>query len=211
MADQIIIPKIGSKGAFQFKEPFKNKLVEVQEYTVRGIRSLKEIIDSEENPLENIYRAYGLEETDMNEDLEKEIPIIVLTNSAGQYFYVPADRINMQPLTIGNKYQEQMLAINLGYLPVGFNMDLAKNTIKEDILNVLGITSTVESLPTSGIVFVDDEKHKTYQKLLASKKKVNSSYRIRYQELDAKYKALQAQYKELEAYIIQKVPPPNKE
>ena len=142
MADQIIIPKIGSKGAFQFKEPFKNKLVEVQEYTVRGIRSLKEIIDSEENPLENIYRAYGLEETDMNEDLEKEIPIIVLTNSAGQYFYVPADRINTQPLTIGNKYQEQMLAINLGYLPIGFNMDLAKNTIKEDILNVLGITSS---------------------------------------------------------------------
>lgn len=210
MSDQIIIPKIGSKGAFRFKDPFKSKLVEIQEYTVRGIRSLKEILDSEENPFEHIYKAYGLTETDMNEDMEKEIPIIVLTNAAGQYFYVPADRIDTQPITTGYKYQEQMLAINLGYLPVGFNLELAKNTIKEDILNVLGITSTVEALYTSGIVFVTDEKHKNYKKLLDSKKKVNSSYRIRYQELDTKYKALQKQYEELEAYIILKHPPATK-
>ena len=207
MADQIIIPKIGSKGAFQFKEPFNSKLVEVQEYTVRGIRSLKEILDSEENPLEHIYQAYGLTEADMNEDIEKEIPIIVLANAAGQYYYVPADRIITQPLLVGNKYQEQMLAVNLGYLPVNFNLDLAKSTIKDDVLNVLGIISTVESLPTSGIVYIADDKHLAFQKLLEGRKTINSSYRIRYQELDTKYKALQKQYKELEQYIIQKLPP----
>lgn len=178
-----IIPPIGTKGTFTFLSPFNEVLYNDQEYEVVSIRSLKELYDSEEDPLTYIYEEVGLTSSEFQTDLDWNVPIIVFTTEAGKYLYVPASYLGSLPNITGVRYQQVMLAVNLGYLPVNFDLEIAKDTIKEDILGTLGITSTVEAIKTSAVQMVDEDEDEKYKKLLEGKKTINSSYKIRYLKL----------------------------
>lgn len=206
MATNMIIPPIGSRGVFTFEEPFNTTLNNGQEYIVKGIRLLKEIQDSLEDPYTNIYQPVNLTEDDFKKDLQNNVPVIVLSNSGNEYYYIPANKLKSMPQTVGIKYQEVMLAINLGYLPISFDLDLAKETIVTDILATLGIESTVESLKTSAVQLVTDTEDATYKKLLETRKSIKSSYRIRYEELNVLYEAQKKKLQELEKFILEKLP-----
>lgn len=204
MASSYVIPPIGGKGTFQFKSPFNSLYKGDIEYTVYAIRSLKEIIDSGEDPYEYIYKAAGLTEDDMTEDLTDNVPIIVLSNGANEYAYVPADMLSNMPDVSGVKYQQKMLAINIGHLPLDYDLELAKDTIKDAVMEVLGIQSTVEVVATSAVRYITEDEHNAYQKLMETRKTVNMSYRTRYKILLETYNKLSNQLKKLEQCAIQK-------
>ncbi len=178
-----IIPPINSKGKFTFQEPFNDKLYESQEYTVTSVRSLLELHNSEEKPYETIYQPVGLTEAEFKEDLDNNIPIIVFTTSGGEYFYVPSDRILSQPQIIGVKYQEKILAISLGTIPLNYNLELAKDTIKQTLYDVTGIDSTVEVIPSSAVILLTKEEDTTLKAILNNRKTIDKSYRTKYLEL----------------------------
>lgn len=182
-----IIPEIGTRGTFKFASPYDDVMDDAVEYEVRSIRSLKEVYDSEEDPFANIYSAVQISEDEFRRDLDWNVPIIVLTNSANQYFYVPATKLLSMPKVSGIKYQEVMLAINLGYLPLTYDTTLAEETLKDDILHTTGITSTVERIKTSAVSIVSEEDHANYKKLLDGKKKTKHSWRVRYEMLLEKF------------------------
>lgn len=189
------IPPLGSIGTFSFKEPFNKLMFDNQEYEVKSLRSIKEVYDSEEDPYTNIYMEVELTENDFQRDLEWNVPIIVFTNTANQYYYVPATYLNSMAKISGIKYQERMMAINLGYLPLDFNIDMLKDIIVEDVKSVLGITSTVELIKTSGVAIVSEEAHSNFNKLLETNKTVKNSYKSRYNTLVNKYNLLQERMK----------------
>lgn len=182
-----IIPPLGSRGTFEFKKPFDSKLYNTTEYEVKALRSMKEVYDSEEDPFTNIYDANGLTEDEFKTDLDWNVPIVVLTNDANQYFYIPATYIGSMPKITGIKYQEVMMAINLGYLPLDFDTKIASDTIKEDIKTSLGIESTVEILKTSSVEIIPEEKHNEYKKLLAARKTISNSPTIRLKLMQQQY------------------------
>lgn len=201
MSNNYIIPPIGTKGKFEFKEPF-NKNSNKQEFSVHAIRSIQELIDSELNPLEYIYKPVNLTETDMEKDREAGVPIIVLSSGTNEYFYVPANKLSSLPNISGHKYQQRMIAINIGHLPLDYNLDSIKEVIKDSVMENMGISSTVEVIATSAISYVTDEEHNKFMKLLDGRKTNNQSYKTRYKILLETYNKLVAKVKQIENCIV---------
>lgn len=197
-----IIPPIGAKGKFSFKSPFDTNTKTDTEYTVHSIRGIKELIDSGEDPEKYIYQPVGLTSTDMNTDLENNVPIVILSSGTNNYIYVPADCITSLPDISGVKYQQKMLAINIGHLPIDYSLDTVKEAIKDAVLEVTGIESTVESIATSAIKYVSDADSETYLKLIDGRKVSNFSYRTRYKILKTTYDKVVNQLTQLEQCII---------
>lgn len=190
-----IVPPIGSKGTFTFLTPFDKEMFNNQEYTVTAIRSLQEMNDSEEKPFENIYEENELTSDLFKSDLDNNIPIIVLRNSGNNYFYVPASYIKSMPKNNGVKYQQVMMAINLGYLPLDFNYSAAAELIKEDIKGSLGITSTVETIKTSAVQLISEDEHGRFTKLINGNATAKNGYRFRYNMILEQNKRLKARIK----------------
>ena len=188
-----VVPPIGTRGIFNFEEPFNSKLYDGIEYEVKAIRSLTEMRDSKEEPYENIYQQFGLTDTDFMIDVNYKVPIIVLSNSAGDYYYVPATKLKAMPKVTGVRYQEYIMAVNVGHLPLNYNFNLIKDMIQEDIYSTLGIVTTVEVVPTSATVMVSNEESKKFMEKLDNKKTVKLSYRTRYEKLTKENEALKKQ------------------
>lgn len=201
MANDFIIPPLGSKGRFKFVEPFNQEQYQNEELRVSAIRTFKELKDSSINVYELIYQPVGLTENDLLVDVENNIPIVVLESQAGKYLNIPANKIKSLPDISGIKYQQRMLVANLGLLPLDFNVDTLYKIIKDDVYDVTGIQTEVQDIKSSGIVIIDEIKDKEYMKLLDNKKTVNLSYRTRYYKLKDAYDKLLEQQSKLEDYI----------
>lgn len=197
-----VVPPIGTKGKFTFLEPFNKVMYNNQEYTVKAIRSLQELSDSEEKPFENIYMEHELTEDKFKSDLDNNIPIIVFKNNGGNYFYVPATYLNSMPKNDGVKYQQVMMAINLGYLPLDFDYSVAEDIIKNSIKASLGITSTIETLKTSAVQLVSEDEHNRFKMLLEGNKTEKHGYMFRYNMLLEQNKKLKQRMKLLNDCII---------
>ena len=179
----MIIPPIKSKGLFTFKPPFDKKLYKEQEYTVIGIRMLLELSSRGEKPYETIYKPVNISESDFKSDLENEVPIVVFTNTGGETFLVPANRIVSQPIVNGVRYQEKVLVVSLGSLPVSYDLSLVTNVVTDCVYDAMGISSTCKILPGSSIVLYSEDEHKLFSKLLENAKNVDRSFKTKYLEL----------------------------
>lgn len=197
MSQTYIVPKVGSKGRFEFKPPFNKPETLKTEYTVYSIRSLKELKDSGEQPYEMIYSPNGLTETDFKDDLNNNIPVLCLVNSGGDYLYIPADMVKSLPDISGVKYQEIILAISLGYIPVNTNLDVTKDTIVNTVYDTFGVTSTIEEVKGSGITLIDEVEHERYMKLLNNKRLESLSYKSKYEKLLRSYEDVKFHLEEL--------------
>lgn len=193
-------PAVGTKGSFSFQSPFDSILFSNQEYEVKSIRSLKELYDSEEDPYTNIYAANNLTEQDFETDLNNDIPIIVLANDANQYYYVPATKLSSLPKLTGVKYQEVMLAINLGYLPVDTDITSTKMDIESVVSEKIGVKSNMEIIKTSAIQLVDEAKDVEYTKLREANMN-KDTWRTKYKKLESKYNDALAQLELLHTCI----------
>ena len=204
-----IVPPINAKGMFVFDVPFDSVLLNNKEYTVKAIRSLKEMSDSGEKPYENIYKPVNLTETDYYNDVNADIPIVVLVDGGGNYTYIPASKIKSLPITTGIKYQETMLAVNLGFLPLSYNLDNIKTLVAEDIKASMGITSNVEAIVTSAVHLITEEKDAEFKKLLEANKTRKEGYSTKYNDLNVNYEKLRTRLQLLENYIKLNLPPNN--
>ena len=203
-----IIPTIGTKGRFTFKKPFDNEKYNGKEYQVSAIRNLKELQDSGEKPYDAIYQIMSISQTDFEDDLNSGVPILVLSDLAGKYLYVPADLVQGMPDITGVKYQEIILAASLGLVPYTTDTESLKD-LKEAMVEVIterfGINTTIEEVRGSAIKFIDESEHKKYQRLLNKNKANKYTYKARYKTLNNSYNDLQLKYNELEKYVISKI------
>lgn len=205
MADQkqtYVVPSIGTKGKFTFKQPFDNEQYNGKEYQVSAIRELKELQDSGEKPYESIYQIMSISQSDFEDDITNNVPILVLTDQAGKYLYVPADLVQGMPETTGTKYQEIILAASLGLVPYVHDLSLVKNEVIEAIKNTYGVTTTIEEVRGSAIRYVSSEEDKKYQRLLNNNKSTKFTYKAQFKELEKAHSLLQGQYKKLEDLVI---------
>lgn len=201
-----VIPPINTEGTFIFAAPYDTILKSNIKYKVASIRELVELQNSEEKPLETIYIPVGLTEADFNDDLNTHVPIVVLVTVGGEYTYVPADRIKSMPDITGIKYQDKILAIALGSLPMDMNLDLISTTIIDDIYDILGIASTIKVVPASAEILKTTTDDAQFKALLAGRSKVNKSYRTRYHETLTLLNERDAKILALEEYIKTKLP-----
>jgi len=143
---------INTTGKFTFKDPVNLVLNENMEYKVVGIRAIKELIDTGDDPLKTIYEPIGLSEDMFRIDVANKVNIIVLTNTSGNsYTYVPDSYIVGAPDTSGYKYAENMLAINLGNLPLDLDLTNIKEEIVDLILSLTGLHTEAKVITTSAV------------------------------------------------------------
>jgi len=198
----MIIPTINTQGKFTFTAPFDTLVNSNQIFKVTGVRTLSELYNSEEKPLDTIYKAINLTEQDYLDDIQGNVPIVVFVTDSNEYFYVPADRIISEPDKTGVDYVEKSIIINIGYVPVDLDITTTEAVIKDDVYNTLGITSNTEVMNTSAKMSVDSVGDATFRALLASKKTVDKTYKTRYNELLAQLNAKDVLIAEMEQLII---------
>jgi len=198
----MIIPTINTQGKFTFTAPFDTLVNTNQVFKVTGVRTLTELYNSEEKPLDTIYKAVNLTEQDYLDDISGNVPIVVFVSDSNEYFYVPADRITSEPDKTGVDYIEKSIIINLGYIPVDLDITTTEAIIKDDVYNTLGVTSSTEVMHTSAKMSVDKVGDSTFRALLTSKKTVNKTYKTRYNELLAQLAAKDTLIADMEKLII---------
>ena len=194
---QVIVPSIGTSGSFIFLEPFNKEEYNNLELTVESVRSLVELSRSGIDPFTTIYEPYLLTETDFQDDLDNNIPILVLRTLDNNLLYVPADRVSKLPDTTGVRYQERVIAINLGAIPYSMDLETLKEALNETTFSLTGIQVASKDIRSSAIVLVDSVQDETFTRLLEGRKRENKSYRIKYEELLVRFNKLQTQYNEL--------------
>lgn len=180
----------GLKGEFKFKSPVSEKVPKMV-YIVTSIRSIKELEDSIEKPLETIYAPIGLNKVHMEEDIKNKIDIIVLTDPTGvNYTYVPLDMISEAPKVDGVPYADRMLAVNLGKLPVDLDLSNVMDIIKDKILTITNMKVDVAVLNTSGVELVDEVDHELYMRKIEHGGQREESFESKYKKLEKVHKTL---------------------
>lgn len=201
----MLVPPINARGKFTVQPPFDNLLSEFKEYTVTAIRSLQELEDSNENPLANIYTALSLTENDYNNDLNANVPIVVLRDTSDSYVYIPANKIIGIPAVSGYKYQEKVLGISLGAIPIDENLNSIINDITDIIKDNLGVITNIKIVDSSAVILIDETEHKTYLTKRNSNRAGNSdSFRTKYFKCREREEALSLKNENLVCYIKQK-------
>lgn len=196
-----LIPQVGSRGKFTFASPFDAILDMDQEYTVSAVRSIKELEDSEIDPYRTIYEVVGLTEDDFSNDVYNNIPIVILVTTGGDYINIPATSILSQPDITGLKYQEKILAISLGNLPIDYDASVLEDIITSDVYTVSGIESECKVIPSSAIHIVSKESHDLYIALISNRATVTKSYKTRYLETLELYNKMTALNQDLQNHI----------
>jgi len=201
----MLIPPINSKGIFNFAPPFDTLIKNQKELKVTAVREILELESSEEKPYNTIYVPVGLTATDFKNDVDNNVPIVVLVTEGKEYIYVPANRILSMPDISGVKYQELIVAISLGTIPTNYDLTLVKDMIKNDIYDVTGINSTVDVIPTSAVILRDKVEHETFTRLLYNRASVTKSYKTLYLETLELLNKKNNVVDELEIYIKTKL------
>jgi len=167
---------------------------------------LREIISSDLDPLENIYKANGLSEEEFDYDLENGIGIVSLTTDkkSNNYLYLPMRYIQSAPLLDYRKYQNSALVFSLAALPVDVDLESLKSEINNYIENRIGVESKSKTVLTSEVFGVKHSK----SKLIEAKRKTRITRETPFL-LNEKYKEtisdLNEKIKKLEQYIIDKL------
>lgn len=177
-----LTPPIGTIGSFTFTPPFDVLIKDDQELRVGAVRNLLELENSAEKPFDTIYKPVGLTESEFKNDLDNNVPIVVLVTTGSEYIYIPANRILSIPKISGVRYQEIVLAISLGNIPLTTDLEVIKDIIINDVQSVVGIQSTVAEVPASAVALVDVIKDREYKLLLEGRKTTNKTYRTKYME-----------------------------
>lgn len=175
---------VNTTGKFTFKDPVNNAIDESIEYNIVAVRSIKELIDTGDEPFVTIYEPLGIGKDKYREDVENNINIIVLTNTNGNtYTYVPESFIVNVPDSSGYKYAETLLAINLGKIPLDLNLTNLKEEIHDLILSLTGLNTEAKEIQTSAIELVDEVDHTLYLRKLNYGGANEESYRVKYEKL----------------------------
>lgn len=200
-----ILPTVGSSGTFTFAAPFDklDKLTTTEILYVESIRSLKELVASNEDPYKTIYLEVNMTATDFKEDLDADIPIVVLRKTNNLYAYVPADRILSAPTLTGVPYIGMTIAVKLGSLPKDIDLTLLRSTLEQDVYDVIGVKATTAVVLTSATIMVSETEDTKFSLLRENQSSVDKSYRTRYFETLEVNRKLQEQIDAQAAYILQ--------
>jgi hypothetical protein len=153
-----LIPPIGIEGTFTLKEPLNTIINERQNYKVVAVRSIKEMIESDEDVKQFIYLDQSLTEEDFNNDVKNNVPIVSLMGEDGGYYYIPANRILSIPKINGKIFRYKTIAVNLGLVPDDQDFNFLIDEIKDLVMTYYGIEADVNLVDvSSGYIYTQTE------------------------------------------------------
>jgi len=192
-----LLPPIGATGVFKLKEPLNNIINTRQNYKVIGIRSIKEMLENDEDVLTFVYLNQDLTEDDYNADLENDIPIVVLHGEDDAFYYIPANRLLSIPDITGKIFRYKTIAVDLGLVPDDQDFNFLIDEIKDMVMSYYGIETNPKVIDISSAYIYTMDEYKNFE----NNRKLNITNfkpcRVILKELDNKVQLMKLKIKTL--------------
>lgn len=151
-----ILPQIGASGIYTLASPFAPDLVPNTQYTCVSIRNMVEIVNNGGDPFGDYYAVpHSIDKATYTADLAAGVSIVGLQASDNTIVYVPSSYIAAYPDGGGVPYRVVVLSINLGAIPDTLDLSAITQKITDDVLDSIGVASTVKSLVVSNVTLLD--------------------------------------------------------
>lgn len=140
----IIMPTIGLKGKYTFKDPFTLS----NDLTLRAtaVRTISDYIEVGRNVMVDVYVKAGLTREDYLNDKLLDMPIVTFVTLQQKTITVPASYITKLP-SVGtdstSSFAWFQAITSLGLLPVGFDVTAIEEAIKVSVSEYIGIEPVV--------------------------------------------------------------------
>lgn len=197
-----IIPNVGSTGTYVFAAPFSNIALPDDDYTCRAVRKLSDYVANNEDAYRNVYVAAGLTQQDYQNDLAADMAIASLQSQIGHWLYVPVRFIESLPQNSGVPYQNKIIAINIGSVPVAQDLTFLTTALSNVVQDTYGIKPDIQQVVTSKtsiIAYADDASFQQTRRALVTQSTSDAAQVLKLQQTNAQ---LVAQIQALEQYIL---------
>lgn len=145
-------PPHNTTGAYVLRAPFSATGLVLR---AESIRSFNEVEDQGISVYDHHYHTHGLDSAQYVQDRNDRQTIVTLMSSNGRTrIDVPSSFIITYPGGISVPHGQAFLVLNVGILPIGFDVSAVLTDLKEIAEKRIGnpTTTTVMSLPTEGFV-----------------------------------------------------------
>ena len=202
----VTIPYIGESGVYVLKPPFNTKTGAKERYTCQSVRTITDMLASNEDAYKDIYEPAGLTQDEYEEDQKQNIPVISLQGAVGQWVSVPARYIEKCPDQNGVKYRAVSINIALPPFKESTDFTAAITSLKNTITDSLGVDCKIKVVTTTKTVQIDDVKSTKLEVDRLLVKGAGGTDRSRYISKCRENDLLRQQIAELEAMLLQYAP-----
>jgi len=180
---EMTLPTIGAKGCITVAAPFDTLINPSRIYQVYSIRLLPDMKISGENPYEEIYQPVGVPESVFKQHLDEGKSIITFIGDGNEVLHIPEPYVLSYPVVSGVRYQSKALAIDIGPLPVDYDLSALVNEVAQVIHDRIGITPGIEVVLNSAVMKVPYDDHEQILTMRQNAITVRKSWKQRYIEL----------------------------
>jgi len=192
-----LIPVIGSIGQFRLKEPIADYLNPDTNYKVLSVRSIKEMVASNEDVLNDIYLKLGLTQEDYEYAVNNDIPIVTLLSPDGQYLYIPVNYLKSIPDVTGKAFRKKTIAVDLGVVPDDQDFNFLLEEISDLVKAYYGIEPEVLLLNTSNTLLYTVDEYNTFESNRKAKIVNNKPCRLIVKDLEKLVKEMKTKIETL--------------
>lgn len=152
-------PSLGLSGLFTLMAPFENALVANMIYKCSAIRTFSDLVNSGVDVYDAVYAPADITREKYEQDSLAGAVIVTFESDGGVPVYVPNSYISAAPEIGGVPYKAVLLSVPLAILPENIDLSAVKAKIADDVMDMLGVTSSVEVVFTSGRKVVTRAQH----------------------------------------------------
>jgi hypothetical protein len=142
MSDTRYLPALGMRGKWQLAEPYRDLVVATGIYTCDSIQRLAAAVANNEDPLNNLYLAIGDTEASYRAHLAADDYLITISSPGGDKVTFPRPAMLGLPSSDGVVYQNTVLTMTLGILPVDYDFAAFEDKLKALVLSNLGVRAS---------------------------------------------------------------------
>lgn len=157
------VPALQAAGLYRLKAPFDTLLAPNIRYTCDGIRTLQSLSADGEDAFELVYAPVALSRAEMLADIEADAVIVTLKASDAQRVNVPSTYILGMPDSTGIPYLGFYMALDLGTLPEGINLDYVSERVVGVVRETIGVITKVDLIATTNPMRLTQDQHKVVE------------------------------------------------
>lgn len=197
-----LIPPINATGIYSLSAPFSTNYNMNLSYNCIAVRKIEDIIKLGIDPFVTYYSPSNITKERYEADLLEDVCIVTLESESGDHIYVPTTFIVSYPNVNGVPYNNVALMLYLGALPDSMNLDYVKTKLISDVVGILGITPTVETVVTSEKTLLSHDNHQVAETARKAQISITNTEYAENMRLREQVQKLTSQIVQLETHIL---------
>lgn len=197
-----LLPQIYSSGIFKLKGKLSTYLSSETYYTTVAIRKIEELEASGIDVYKAFYESLQLTEEEYAEDQLANRSVVTLKSSSGELYHIPSSYLLSYPNGSGIIYSVVGIALDLGALPVNFDLSDLTGKLKQVVLSELGVVPRSRVLTLSNQEIISQKTHERVEAARIAKKATPVNQKKVIHDLTTENNALKSKVTMLERFIV---------